>query len=111
MTQERKRRSDAERADIMERWHQSGQTARQFAEQEGLHASLLYQWRKQLKAATHEEQPTEERRSGFSELRLSTAQAQQSAVEIVTRNGRIVRVHGDISVRALQHVLAAVEQC
>lgn len=111
MTQERKRRSGAERADIMERWRQSGLTTREFAEQEGLHASLLYQWRKQLKAAAEQPTPTEGLRPGFSELRLSTTQPQQSAVEIVTRNGRTVRVHGEISARALQQVLAAVEQC
>jgi hypothetical protein len=44
-------------------------------------------------------------------LRLSSPQPQPGHIEIVTRNGRVVRVHGDISARSLQQVVAAVEQC
>jgi hypothetical protein len=74
--------------------------------------SSLYLWRKQLQAAGPDEVgAAAERKPAFSELRLSTTQAQPSFVEVVARNGRVVRVHGDISVRALQQVLAAVEQC
>jgi transposase-like protein len=111
MKQKRQRRSEAERADIIERWQRSGLTSRAFADQEGLKMSSLYLWRKQLQAATPDEAGTAERKPAFSELRLSTTQAQPNHVEIVARNGRVVGVHGDISVRALQQVLAAVEQC
>lgn len=111
MTHERQRRSDGDRADILERWQQSGLTAREFAEQEGLKTSSLYLWRKQQRAAAQCSSDSGAHKPVFSELRLSTAPTQPSHVEIVARNGRVVRVHGDISVRALQQVLAAVEQC
>ena len=111
MTQKRQHRTDSERAEFVERWQQSGLTALEFAAQEGLNASSLYLWRKQLKAARQDETETGERKPAFSELRVSTPQPQQGHVEVVARNGRVVRVHGDISVRTLQQVLAAVEQC
>jgi transposase-like protein len=111
MTKERQRRSAIERAIIVERWQESGLKARAFAEQDGVHASLLYQWRKRLKAAERASVQPEDGKPAFSELRLSTTSAQAGYVEIIARNGRVVRVHGAIGVRALQQVLAAVEQC
>src|ERR1700712_256632 len=111
MTQKRQRRTKSERTDIIERWQHSGQTAREFAAQTGIRASLLYLWRKQLKAATKLESKTPASKPAFSELRLSTGQAATGHIEIVARNGRIGRVTGDVSTRALQQILAAVEQC
>ena len=111
MTKERQRRSATERTNIVERWQQSGLTARAFAGEEGLHTSLLYQWRKQLKAAERARANADDSTPAFSELRLSTTSVQSGHVEIIARNGRVVRVHGAIGVRALQQVLAAVEQC
>jgi len=111
MTQKRKRRAASERSDIIERWQQSGLPARVFAEQTGLNASLLYLWRKQLKAAGKREPKARERRPAFSELRFSTATPPAGHIEVVARSGRIVRVHGDVSVRTFQRILEAVEQC
>jgi hypothetical protein len=65
---------------------------------------------KQLKAAGSDGEAGE-RKQVFSELRLSAASAQPSHIEVVARNGRVVRVHGGIDARTLQQVLAAVEQC
>lgn len=79
--------------------------------QTGIRASSLYLWRKQLKAAAKPESKISVNKPTFSELRLSTAQATAGHIEIVARSGRIVRVHGDVNTRALQQVLAAVEQC
>jgi transposase len=111
MTQKRQRRSQRERAEIIERWQQSGRPAREFAEQTGLNVSLLYLWRKQLKVASKREPRTPDRKPVFSELRLSTAQPSSGHIEVVARNGRIVRVHGDVNIAAFQQILAAVEQC
>jgi transposase-like protein len=111
MTQKRKRRAQSERAEIVERWQQSGQSAREFAAQAGMNASLLYLWRKQAKTAARREPKTRERKPAFSELRLSTTQPPTGHIEVVARSGRVVRVHGDVSIRAFQQVLAAVEQC
>lgn len=111
MTQKRQRRTSSERKDIVERWQQSGQPAREFAAQMGIRASLLYLWRKQLKAAIKPEPKISASKPTFSELRLSTARSAAGHIEIVARNGRVVRVHGDVNTRALQQVLAAVEQC
>jgi hypothetical protein len=44
-------------------------------------------------------------------LRLTTPQPEPGRIEIVMRNGRVVRVHGDISIRSLEQVITAVEQC
>jgi transposase-like protein len=111
MTKERQRRSASERSNIIERWQQSGLPAREFATQEGLNPSSLYLWRKQLTAATGGASQDGDRVPAFSELRLSGAQPAHGPIEVVARNGRIVRVHGEISAHALQRVLEAVERC
>ena len=110
MTQKRTRRSEGERAEIVERWQQSGRPAREFAEHAGLNVSLLYLWRRRLAAAKREPK-TREPKPAFSELRLSPTQPRPGHIEIVTRNGRVVRVHGDFDARTFQQVLTAVEQC
>jgi hypothetical protein len=66
---------------------------------------------KQLTAADRADAQADGSKPAFSELRLSTTNQQPGHVEIISRNGRVVRVHGNIGVRALQQVLAAVEQC
>jgi transposase-like protein len=112
MTETRQRRTPTERRSILERWQQSGRSAREFAGLEGLKASSLYLWRKQLKAASSRELRRKENKPAFSELRLTTtSHVPVGHIEIVTRNGRTLRVCGDVSMRALQQVLAAVEQC
>jgi hypothetical protein len=112
MTQKRQRRTVAERAELVERWEQSGLTAQQFASQEKLRAaSSLYLWRRKLRSTPKREQPSSARKLAFSEVRLSTAQPLPGHIEIVARNGRVVRVHGNVDVRSLQQVVAAVEQC
>ncbi|HKU43179.1 MAG TPA: IS66 family insertion sequence element accessory protein TnpB [Polyangiales bacterium] len=111
MTQKRQRRTVAERAELVERWEQSGLAAREFAAQEKLRASSLYLWRRKLESTSKRELPASARKPAFSEVRLSTAQPQPGHIEIVARNGRVIRIHGDFSVRSLQQVVAAVEQC
>lgn len=111
MTQKRQRRSQSERTEIIERWQQSGRPAREFAEQAGLNVSLLYLWRRKLKTASKREPRTGERKPVFSELRLSRTEPPRGHIEVLARNGRVVRVHGDVSARVLQQILTAVEQC
>ena len=111
MTQKRQRRTVSERAALVEQWEQSGLPAREFAAQQKLRASSLYLWRRKLKSASKSKLATSEHKPAFSELRLTTAQPEPGRIEIVTRNGRVVRVHGDISIRSLEQVIAAVEQC
>jgi len=111
MTHKRKHRTDAERRSLLERWEQSGQSARAFAVNEELNASSLYLWRKQLKAASSRPRKELSGKPVFSELRLTRPAAQSGHIEVVARNGRVVRVHGDVDVRMLQQVLAAVERC
>jgi transposase len=112
MTQQRQRRTVAERAELVERWEQSGLTAQQFASQEKLRAaSSLYLWRRKLRSTSKRELATPAHTPAFSELRLTTPQPEPGRIEIVMRNGRVVRVHGDISIRSLEQVITAVEQC
>jgi transposase-like protein len=111
MTLKRKHRTESERTSLLEQWEQSGQSARAFAMSEGLNASSLYLWRKQLKAAVIRPRRDVSGKPAFSELRLTRPAAQSGHIDVVARNGRIVRIHGDVDVRVLQQVLAAVEQC
>ena len=104
----RQRRSVAERTELVERWKQSGLTAREFADQAGLTLSSLYLWNKQCQASTSSKHVSQ---SAFTELRLANVAASPVVIEVVARNGRIVRVPFDISVQTLRRVLEVVEQC
>lgn len=96
---------------MIEHWEHSGLNAREFAQQEGLNPSSLYLWRKQLKAAEAASERGGMPSAAFTEVRLSSVQPSAAAIEVVARNGRVVRVHGDVSPNTLRRVLAVVEQC
>jgi len=68
----------------------------------------LYLWRKQL--SEREDVTVESRASSgaFTELRL-TQTVQQGCIEIVARNGRVVRIQGDVREPVLRRILLAVE--
>jgi hypothetical protein len=114
MANRRARRAAAEWSSIIERWRASGLTARAFSEEAGVAMASLYLWRKQLGTSVRQDAATEgalKPSAAFSEIRLAATQSHGGRVEIVARNGRVVRVDGDVSVQTLRSVLMAVEQC
>ena len=116
MTSKRRRRTKSEWSALIEQWRQSGLTAGAFSAERGVSRTLLYLWRKRLeraavgggvRAVAAVDRPV----SAFSEIRLAPVAQPSGRIEVVARNGRVVRVKGEVSVDALRSVLAAVEQC
>jgi hypothetical protein len=114
MANRRPHRTAAEWSTIIERWRASGLTARAFAEEAGVAVASLYLWRKQLGSGVKQADSTAislKPSAAFSEIRVASTPSQSGRIEILARNGRVVRVDGDVSAQTLRNVLMAVEQC
>ena len=102
----------------------AGASLSQVARRHGVHASLLFRWRRKLKAkpeapagevenggspATPEAAPAQR----FMPVRLqppeAPAPAKPSVIEIVVEGGRVVRVGADVDTAALVRIVTALE--
>jgi hypothetical protein len=117
VTDKRARRSRAEWGEEVRQWKASGRSADEYAAVRGLNAGTLLVWSSKLRSERRHEG-----RSGMAELKFvpvrvaeredtlkSGSQGAESGIEIVLRNGRMIRIRGDVSARALCVVLEAVE--
>jgi hypothetical protein len=97
-------------------------SADDFAEANGLGSSSLYTWRTRFRdtATTRAEaQATEgDRNAVCRTVRFTPVHVAQSSrghvdsrIEIVTRGGVLVRVHGEVASAALRVMLATADQC
>jgi transposase len=102
----------------------AGASLSQVARRHGVHASLLFRWRRKLKAKP--EAPAGEVVNGalpaareaastqrFMPVRLgppeAPAPAKPSVIEIVVDGGRLVRVGSDVDTAALMRIVKALE--
>lgn len=118
----KQKRTRDEWRQIVSEWEASGLSADDFAGANGLGSSSLYTWRARFRdtATTRAEaQATEgDRNGGGRTVRFTPVHVAQSSrghvggrIEIVTRGGVLVRVHGEVASAALRAVLAAADQC
>ena len=80
----------------------SGLSVAAFAAREGLDAQRLYRWRRQLAALDHAPQPA----PAFVEIR----QGSDEPVEVVLRNGRVLRVSERIAAASLERLVLVLEK-
>jgi len=118
-----RKQREPSRAEWVAQWRASGLPARVFGEQHGLSASTLHQWSHRLGSSGAASRSAAGRRkrseASFAELRVRPSaaedhgQALQSAsvIEVVSRSGRVVRVHGEVDRDRLHAVLEVVEAC
>jgi len=85
----------------------AGASVSQVARRHGVHASLLFRWRRDLKAKPGAQ--------CFMPMLLpppeAPAPAKPSTIEIVIAGGRTVRVGADFDTAALVRIIAALETC
>lgn len=102
----RSRRSAAQWSALVEESEATNLSIREFCEQSNVPIGQLYAWRKKLRTV-------EPKRSGFTPVRLAAAtespQASAGVLEVVLRNGRIIRVTSPVDVHVLRAVVQAVE--
>jgi transposase-like protein len=97
---------------VLARWERSGLTLAEFARREGMPASTLAWWRYQLRQRTgtgRADAPVAA--TAFTEVQRECAAAAPAFVEIVLRNGRVVRVPlGGVELTALRTLLRALDE-
>jgi hypothetical protein len=98
----------------IERWKDSGLTAKEFAAEKGINAGTLQFWRSKLKGDLRPARraalkgPSAKILSGLVEVRGASAIVDQR-FEVELRNGRRIRVAADFQPEGLKNLLALLE--
>jgi DNA-binding transcriptional regulator YdaS (Cro superfamily) len=117
----RKRYSASRQPALLEQWSKSGESAERFAARLGVKPSTLSRWQRDAKATAMNRSglatrvgagAVTEKASTFARVQVVDAPERAAGmVEVVTRAGHVVRVHGDVDPRVLASVLGAVGRC
>ncbi len=92
----------ADRAECVLRWRGSGLTGRAFAAREGLNVNTLHGWSSKLGR-----EPTSA--AAFLEVAMRAPPATEGRIEVVLRDGVLVRVAGDFDDAVLTRVVKVLE--
>ncbi len=103
---------------LVEQWSSSGQTAERFAARIGVKPATLARWRKAVSSKPRPDSLSRAKMSGegaqsvFAQVQVvEPTTRSEGLIELVTRDGLIVRVHGSVDVEALGAVLGCVSRC
>jgi hypothetical protein len=116
----RRRRHASEWSGLLEQWSRSGEPAERFAARLGVKVATLSRWQKQVNAGKTSPKSAgpslpEGRvsQSLFAPVQVVSAPRRRGGglVEVVTREGYVVRVHGLVDAETLSAVLGALEPC
>ena len=117
MKNRRIQRSKSQWAKLVLEWRRSGKSQRQFAEEQGVGASRLSAWAKQLPSGSSvkagKRKGSQRSSTSFSEVLVVEPHEEQMSgiVEVTTPTGYVVRVTGEMAPDALRAVLRQVGQC
>jgi transcriptional regulator with XRE-family HTH domain len=115
----RRRRNASQWSKLLEQWSKSGESAERFAARVGVKPSTLARWRK---AEAGKPSPTESAvvRAGkkergdslFARVQVMEPPSRgEGLVEVVMRDGIMLRVHGMVDADTLNAVLGALSRC
>jgi transposase len=118
MSKQRHYRS-TEWAGLLEQWSRSGESAERFAARIGVTPATLSRWKRHTQASKDKaavvgpvREKVEPNRSLFTPVQVvRRPRAPDGVVEIVTRTGCVVRVHGPVDEDTLSVVLGALGSC
>lgn len=100
---------------VLEKWQQSGQPLRRFAEREGMAAKTLYRWRKRLGVGddrVRRGRPLSDVSSPlFTEVSPSLFGVQSPVFEVVLPAGVTVRVPERFDAEMLRRLLGVLAEC
>ena len=111
MRREKRERQDRERywRVVLERWRRSGESVRSFCREEGVSEFSFYRWRKRFGAEEREG-------SRFAAVELvesrgleGSGEGSANGVEVVLREGRVVRVSRGFDAETFRRVLMELE--
>jgi hypothetical protein len=106
-------------AELLEQWTRSGESAERFSARIGVTPATLTRWKKHTQTSRDKTAvvgPVQAKvgsdRSLFTPVQVvRPPRAERSMVEIVTRSGCVVRVHGPVDEDTLSVVLGALSSC
>jgi hypothetical protein len=117
----RKRYRASEWPSLLEQWSRTGESAERFAAKLGISVVTLSRWQRQVAegksgttvAGSSPTSKADASRSLFTPVQVVRAPRAESAglVEVVTRSGCVLRVHGPVDEETLASVFAAVGGC
>jgi hypothetical protein len=114
----RERRSASEWPALLEQWSNSGETAERFAARIGVRPATLARWRKAVGSKPRPGGASSREKSGasagsvFTRVQVVEPPARSDGlIEVVLRDGLIIRLHGAIDADTLGAVLGSVSRC
>jgi len=115
----RQRRNASQQAKLLEQWSKSGESAERFASRVGVTPATLRRWRSgaasdalQVAPAARDKNSKTEPASMFARVQVvETPSHAGGLVEVVMRDGIMLRVHGAVDADTLSAVLGALSRC
>ena len=101
-----KRRSRQEVERLVEEFRRSGLNRKEFADSAGVHVNTLYKW---LREGANEKSPRVQVAVPVRVRAETPGATRASALEVVLRGGRTIRVHGEFDRRTLVDLVTALE--
>lgn len=112
VSKKQSRRSPEEWRRLISEQQSSGLSVSRFARERGLSVASLTYWRAKLRGETSPACLPRPAKGVFAEVVVvPRGTSSVSRVEVVTRNGRSVRVEGSVDANLLREVLRVVESC
>jgi hypothetical protein len=103
---------------LLEQWSTSGETAERFASRIGVKPATLERWRKAVGSKPRRASVRGEKSDGasaasvFARVQVVEPPARSSGViEVVMRDGMVVRLHGAVDAGTLGTVLGCMARC
>jgi transposase len=114
----RERRLASEWPALLEQWSKSGESAERFAARIGVKPATLSRWRKAVeskprsRSLTKPEKTGESAASVFARVQVVEPPVRRDGlIEVVMRDGLMVRVHGVVDASTLDAVLGCMGRC
>ena len=114
----RQRRNASQQAKLLEQWSKSGESAGRFAARVGVTLATVKRWRKEAAAEPVQNAPVVGKNSkACTESMFARVQVVEppsradGLVEVVMRDGIMLRVHGVVDTETLGAVLGALSRC
>lgn len=103
---------------LLEQWSTSGETAERFAARVGVKPSTLARWRKAVGSKPRRASVSSDKGKGasagsvFARVQVVNAPTRSAGViEVVIRDGVVVRLHGAVDADTLTTVLGCAARC
>ena len=115
----RQRRNASQQAKLLEQWSKSGESEERFATRVGVTPATLKRWRKSMATEPVQDVPVVRAMNSKARPESMFARVQvveppslaDGLVEVVMRDGIMLRIHGMVDADTMDAVLGALSRC